>query len=130
MLYQRNGRPTLFTNAHIILGRVVVVLGMINGGLGLSVYDRNNPPKAFIILYSLVAALVGLAYIIAWLWDRHWREGWRRRNLSEDAKHRAGEASGEGMYLSNLGGRGASWRDTIEEEDVPDETRRLVSSGH
>lgn len=50
---------------HRWLGRTLIALGIINGGLGflLTKNAGNAAPKGAVIAYSVVAGVVGLAYI-------------------------------------------------------------------
>lgn len=47
---------------HIWLGRVLIVLGVVNGGLGLQLADERN---SLVIAYSVVAGIVLLCYFLA-----------------------------------------------------------------
>lgn len=55
--YSRN----LWSFAHLGIGRVAIILGIVNGGLGLLLAD--NAGTHWIIAYSVVAGVFGLAYI-------------------------------------------------------------------
>lgn len=50
----------LVSYAHIWFGRVMMLLGVINGGLGLQLSSSSN---TFIITYSVVAAVMFLFYV-------------------------------------------------------------------
>jgi len=58
--YQQVRERTWVSYTHIFTGRAGVILGMVNGGLGLSLADADN---GYIIGYSVVAGVVGIAYI-------------------------------------------------------------------
>jgi hypothetical protein len=60
--YQRIRGRTWASYAHIFTGRAGVLLGMVNGGLGLSLADADDN---YIIIYSVIAGLIGVAYIAA-----------------------------------------------------------------
>ncbi|KAF4199804.1 hypothetical protein CNMCM8927_004685 [Aspergillus lentulus] len=66
MHFRRSGGKSLFAYVHRWLGRTLIALGIINGGLGfLLTKNTGQPaPKGAIIAYSVVAGVVGLAYII------------------------------------------------------------------
>lgn len=66
MHFRRSGGKSLFAYLHRWLGRTLIALGIINGGLGfLLTKNTGQPaPKGAIIAYSVVAGVVGLAYII------------------------------------------------------------------
>jgi len=50
---------------HIWLGRTLLVLGVVNGGLGLKLSKERN---SLIIAYSVIAGVVFLLYFAAKLW--------------------------------------------------------------
>ncbi|KAA8641427.1 cytochrome b561 domain-containing protein [Aspergillus tanneri] len=64
--FQRTGRKSLFMYMHRWLGRLIIVLGIVNGGLGfLATKDQGDAaPAAAIIVYSVVAGVVGVAYTL------------------------------------------------------------------
>ncbi|SMR62701.1 unnamed protein product [Zymoseptoria tritici ST99CH_3D1] len=59
-LYKKVHKRTVWSYGHIFTGRVAVVLGMINGGLGLKLADA---PSRYKIVYGVFAGLMGLFYI-------------------------------------------------------------------
>lgn len=64
--YRKYGKSTIFGQVHRWHGRVLIVFGIINGGLGLYVSGRigsENVPRWAVIAYGVVAGLVGLFYI-------------------------------------------------------------------
>lgn len=64
--YRKYGKSTIFGHVHRWHGRILIVLGIINGGLGLHVSGRigsENVPRWAVIAYGVVAGLVGLFYI-------------------------------------------------------------------
>ena len=66
-LHHRNskkyGRRTAPSYAHIGIGRAAIILGMINGGLGLQL--ARDTTTGHIVAYAVVAGVFGLAYIVA-----------------------------------------------------------------
>jgi hypothetical protein len=54
---QKRGKLTLI---HVWYGRVLILLGMINGGLGLKLAANTNPGK---IAYGVVVGLMGATYL-------------------------------------------------------------------
>ncbi|EAW20227.1 cytochrome and DOMON domain-containing protein [Aspergillus fischeri NRRL 181] len=64
--FRRTGGKSFFAYVHCWLGRTLIALGIINGGLGfLLTKNAGNPaPKGAVIAYSVVAGVVGLAYLI------------------------------------------------------------------
>lgn len=62
LLYKKYQRRTAVSHIHIWYGRVLLVFGIINGGLGLRL--AMDTTGSFVIAYSVVAAITGLAYLI------------------------------------------------------------------
>lgn len=60
--YKKYQRRTLWSYGHLWNGRVVITLGMINGGLGLMLADNTNTGK---IAYGIIAAAMWLIYVTA-----------------------------------------------------------------
>ncbi|KAH8195547.1 hypothetical protein TruAng_010284 [Truncatella angustata] len=60
--YRRLGCRTWWSYSHIWVGRLAVVLGIINGGLGLGLAQAN---RSAIIAYSVVATVMFLLWTIA-----------------------------------------------------------------
>ncbi|PKY00176.1 CBD9-like protein [Aspergillus campestris IBT 28561] len=65
MHFRRTGGKSPFAYAHRWLGRVLIILGIINGGLGLRLAGIGSPgtPKGAMIAYSVIAGIVGLTYL-------------------------------------------------------------------
>jgi hypothetical protein len=57
--YQKTHRHGLISHAHIWWGRLLMVLGVINGGLGLQLAGASDGP---IIAYSVVAGIIFVGY--------------------------------------------------------------------
>jgi hypothetical protein len=53
------------SHVHIWYGRILIVIGIVNGGLGL---DLSAPPNRFYIAYSVVAGVIGAAYLAVIVW--------------------------------------------------------------
>ncbi|KLJ08563.1 hypothetical protein EMPG_15991 [Blastomyces silverae] len=64
-------RPGPWTRFHVWYGRVLILLGMTNGGLGLQLADNT---RAGTVAYGVVAGLVGVAYctVVAFFEVRKW----------------------------------------------------------
>jgi hypothetical protein len=86
--YQRIRGRTWASYTHIFGGRAGVLLGMVNGGLGLSLADAENN---YIIVYSVFAGLIGAAYVAVMIFG----DIKRRRNRSE-----VGEVGRESRLVS------------------------------
>lgn len=59
-MYTRSQRRTVVSHVHVWYGRAVMILGIVNGGLGLQLASSGN---AFKYAYIIVAAVVGAMYI-------------------------------------------------------------------
>ncbi|OAT01375.1 uncharacterized protein BDCG_05033 [Blastomyces dermatitidis ER-3] len=70
--FTRTQRPGLWTRFHVWYGRVLILLGMINGGLLVQLADNT---RAGIVAYGVVAGLVGVVYYttVAFFENRKWR---------------------------------------------------------
>lgn len=67
-LFKKHLRRTFWSYIHLWLGRIIVTLGVINGGLGLRLARRlpiGRPSRAAIIGYGVAAAFMWLLYVLA-----------------------------------------------------------------
>ena len=62
VLCRKHGKRTVISYIHIWYGRCLMILGIVNGGLGLQLAAG---PKSWIIAYSVVGGLVALLYAAA-----------------------------------------------------------------
>lgn len=69
-MYKKHHRRTIWSHAHIWLGRSAILLGIINGGLGLRLADNTVAGE---IAYSVVAAIAGSVYIATIVYGE-WKE--------------------------------------------------------
>ena len=89
--FKKYSRRTVWSYAHVWLGRVVVTLGMVNGGLGLLLaqgapaFVDFRPTRGQIVAYGVVAGVMWVAWVGAVV------VGERRR-----AKGTVAAAKGEG----------------------------------
>jgi hypothetical protein len=63
---KHRGRGVI-SHIHIWYGRVLMALGIVTGGLGLALAGETFD-GAFAIAYTVVAAVLGVAYIAAAVW--------------------------------------------------------------
>ncbi|KAL9625744.1 MAG: hypothetical protein Q9160_000064 [Pyrenula sp. 1 TL-2023] len=80
--------------AHQWLGRTMIILGAINGGLGFRLtgpVGSRYVPKYAVIIYSVVAGVVGCAYVAVVVFSLGRKSG-RRRELANGK----GEGGGKG----------------------------------
>lgn len=61
-MYARAHKRTLWSYAHIFIGRTGILIGMINGGLGLQL---AGAPRSSTVAYGVIAGVMGLIYIVA-----------------------------------------------------------------
>lgn len=61
-MFKTHGGRGIFSFVHLGIGRVVILLGLINGGLGLMLADATTGEKT---AYAVCAAVVGVMYIAA-----------------------------------------------------------------
>lgn len=61
-MFKTHGGRGIFSFLHLGIGRVVILLGLINGGLGLMLADATTGEKT---AYAVCAAVVGVMYIAA-----------------------------------------------------------------
>lgn len=56
---KHGGGRTLWSYAHLIIGRIAIILGIINGGLGLALAGEGRSDK---IAYGVIVGIVGVVY--------------------------------------------------------------------
>ena len=57
--YRRQGKRGIFGHVHIWHGRATMILGVVNGGLGLQLTGGS---KVYIVVYSVAASVFALLY--------------------------------------------------------------------
>jgi len=66
VMFKKHSRRVIWSYGHIWLGRFVITLGVINGGLGLQLAQRTHlfaPSQGTIIAYGVVAGTIWLIYM-------------------------------------------------------------------
>ena len=86
-IYKRQGARTIWATAHVWFGRVVITLGIINGGLGLRLSDNTRKGE---IAYGVVAGVVWLLWMSVVV-DWYLRHGDGRRKNETKRRRRRGE---------------------------------------
>lgn len=79
--FKRLGRRTGWSHAHLWIGRTMITLGIINGGLGLQLAGAS---RSSTIAYSVIAAIMWVLWVAAAILG----ESKRRRVVRE--KYRSG----------------------------------------
>ncbi|EGO59705.1 hypothetical protein NEUTE1DRAFT_121458 [Neurospora tetrasperma FGSC 2508] len=87
--YKVNRRRGVWSALHLILGRIAITIGMINGYIGLIAMDDDTKTKvkAIYVAIALAIWLLWTAMSIWWEWKRHRRERAEKeleRALAED----------------------------------------------
>lgn len=95
--YRKFGKRTIFGHIHRWHGRIIILLGIINGGLGLHVSGEIGSeyvPTWAVVAYSVIAAVIGLFYIgfVSGIGFYHKRKG--------DSKEEVKNANGSGSTNS------------------------------
>ncbi|KAF9879927.1 integral membrane protein [Colletotrichum karsti] len=73
------------SHVHIWYGRALMILGIINGGLGLQL---ASTPTRYVIAYSVVAAVLG----VMWLGAAVWGETRRTPRMKQEHSHESSES--------------------------------------
>lgn len=83
-LCKKTGRRNVWSFTHLTIGRVAIILGMINGGLGLSF--AGNASRGAIITYGVIAGIFGVTYIAVAIFGEVRR--FKSRQGKTDEQHR------------------------------------------
>ena len=57
--YRRQGKRGIFGHVHIWYGRALMIIGIVNGGLGMQLSGASN---TYVIIYSILAVISALGY--------------------------------------------------------------------
>lgn len=98
-LFKKYHDRSLWSYIHLWGGRGAIVLGMVNGGLGLALVETG---RSVIIAYGIVAGVVGLTYFAVILFANV-----RKTNRSTASKH---DKHQQGHQLERLSGSGENVR--------------------
>ncbi|KAL9100652.1 MAG: hypothetical protein Q9163_004000 [Psora crenata] len=80
-LYKKEGNPTIWTTLHIWWGRIIVTLGIINGGLGLMLSDNTRNGE---IAYGVIAGIIWLVWMGIAAWSHFTGRGSSGRQTGEN----------------------------------------------
>lgn len=69
--FVRTRSRSVFSHGHIWIGRIAIILGMINGGLGMKLASVT---KTYIIVYCVFAGVFGFAYIASVVYGETMRD--------------------------------------------------------
>jgi hypothetical protein len=100
--FKKEGQRSSWSYIHLGIGRVVVFLGMVNGGLGLML--AGNTEQRYIIAYSVVAGVLGILYILAIIWGERRRKSTKFGNRGFKSEDKARLINRGGDDSQGLGG--------------------------
>ena len=72
VMYTRKGKRTLWSTAHVWFGRVILTLGIINGGLGLRFAKNTRTGE---IAYGVIAGVVWVSWLAVAVWATAYKKG-------------------------------------------------------
>ena len=74
MIYRRKQSRTAFAHVHMWLGRALIILGVINGGLGLDLSENTTKGE---VAYGVIAGIVFVVYLLAlaFAWNQNKKAG-------------------------------------------------------
>ncbi|WPG98638.1 iron reductase domain protein [Acrodontium crateriforme] len=84
LLFKKTGRRSIVSHLHMNLGRICIVLGMINGGLGLQWTGVTN---SALIAYVVCVGVVGIVYIASSVFGEARRIKEHRRIKSTNSRN-------------------------------------------
>lgn len=90
-MYKKTGARSIVSYLHVNLGRVAIILGMINGGLGLKL---AGVATKYVIAYSVCAGVIGLVYIAAMIFGEVKMSRKRPSNMSHLEKNESSSQEG------------------------------------
>lgn len=87
--FKKHGNRTVISHLHIWIGRIMVTLGIVNGGLGLLLAANSRSGE---IIYAVVAAVFWFVWMVAACFGEV-RKATRGRNKHrEKGSHHVGQA--------------------------------------
>lgn len=86
--FLRTGQRSAASHGHIWTGRIAIILGIINGGLGL---ELGGVETRYVIAYSVVAGVMGLAYLASIVYGELART--RRPSVAESGREKINSSS-------------------------------------
>jgi len=107
--FKKHARRGVWSYGHIWLGRGLITLGIVNGGLGLKLAKDTHigaPTNGQVVAYSVVAAIMWAIYMLAAMWGELKRGRDRRADLEKTAvssengarSRSSGKRSGRSIY--------------------------------
>jgi hypothetical protein len=71
--FRKNGNRSAYGHGHRHIGRALMLLGIINGGLGFMIsgsVGSDNVPTYAVVVYSVFAVIVFIIYLAVVFWPR------------------------------------------------------------
>jgi hypothetical protein len=108
--FRKGLKTTSYGVGHRWTGRIAVVAGIVNGGLGIQLHDHTMQTNSKIekLVYSIVAGVFGLLWVLTLIWSEM-----RSRRVQEITS----------INLSNLDVRSSMRRQTSESIYTEDELK-------
>lgn len=97
--FKRVSRRNFWSQAHLWIGRIVITLGILNGGLGL--YFSEEFQEGVVkgeIVYGVIAGLVWIAYVAAAVWGELQRLGGDGDSTKEKRSNPSDSDSDQSQY--------------------------------
>lgn len=95
IMFKKHHRRTIWSQIHIWLGRAAILLGIVNGGLGLDLADNTSAGR---IVYIVMAALAGVTYIAAIAYGE-----WRRTKTMTKSTYHSRSPHSEEDHVPKVG---------------------------
>lgn len=90
--YLKTGGRTIVSYVHLYWGRILLLLGVINGGLGLQLTRSRG---RFVVAYSVIAAIMYVLYAGVKVFT------WRRKSRENTVFREAGKTSLRSGYVED-----------------------------
>lgn len=91
--FVKRRNSSIFGHLHRWIGRAMLVLGVVNGGLGLKIARKEagdqGASRGVVIAYGVVAGVVGVVYLVVVLGSNFVKS---RRSAGSKEKHTASSA--------------------------------------
>lgn len=65
-MFLKTGARSFWSYGHIWFGRLVIILGVVNGGIGLGP-DLADAPSGWVIAYAVIAGLMAVLYTLFYM---------------------------------------------------------------
>jgi hypothetical protein len=98
--FKKSGRRSIISHIHIWLGRCLITLGIINGGLGLQL---ANNKRSTLAVYATVAGIFWLMWMLAACFGevRRMTSGRKRGTTTNNNNNKRRFGSGNSMRFGN-----------------------------